>query len=102
MDACLTSPRSTRRVCHVLDQHADVLVRAASADVATHPTLDVFGRIGVALGDARDSGHDLPGRAVAALKRVAFDEGGLQGMELAAFCQPLNRRDLPLVDERCE
>jgi hypothetical protein len=53
----------------------------------------------VALGDAGNPGHDLPGRAVAALEGVALDEGGLQGMELLALGEALDGRDLAPVHE---
>ena len=45
------------------------------------------------------AGHDLPGRAVAALEGVAFDEGGLQRVELVARRQAFDRRDLPALHE---
>ena len=48
----------------------------------------------MALGDARDPGHDLSGRAIAALKGIAFDEGGLQRMELLPLRQAFDGRDL--------
>ena len=48
----------------------------------------------MALGDAGDAGHDLPGGAIAALEGVALDEGGLQRMELLALGEALDGRDL--------
>ena len=48
----------------------------------------------MALVDAGDAGHDLPRRAIAALEGVSLDEGGLQGVELLAVGQALDRRDL--------
>ena len=53
----------------------------------------------MALGDAGDAGHDLPGRAIAALEGVALDEGGLQGVELLALGQAFDGRDLAPFDE---
>jgi hypothetical protein len=53
----------------------------------------------VALGDAGDAGHDLAGRAVAALEGVALDESRLQRMELAALREAFDGRDLAPVHE---
>ena len=56
----------------------------------------------MALGDAGDAGHDLPGRAIAALEGVALDEGGLQRMELLALGQAFDGRDLTTFDKSGE
>ena len=56
----------------------------------------------MALVDAGDAGHDLPGRAIAALEGVALDEGGLQRMELVALRQALDGRDLAPLHEGSE
>src|SRR5829696_4705480 len=53
----------------------------------------------MALGDASDTGHDLPRGAVAALEGVALDESRLQRMERVALSEALNRRDLAAFDE---
>ena len=73
-----TSPHGTGGASRVLDGRDDVVVGSAAAQVAAHPVADFLRRAGVALGDAGDAGHDLPGRAIAALEGVALDEGGLQ------------------------
>ena len=54
----------------------------------------------MALGDAGDAGHDLSGRAIAALEGITFDESGLQRMELLALRQAFDGRDLAPLDER--
>ena len=56
----------------------------------------------MALVDAGDAGHDLPGRAVAALEGVALDEGGLQRMKLLALRQAFDGRDLASLHESGE
>ena len=56
----------------------------------------------MALVDAGDAGHDLPGRAIAALEGVALDEGGLQRMKLIALRQAFDGRDLAPLHERGE
>src|SRR5688572_7259091 len=86
----------------VLDRRDDVVVGSAAAKVAAHPVADLLRRAGMAFGDAGNAGHDLPRRAIAALESVALDEGGLQRMELLAFGEPFDRRDLAPVDERSE
>src|SRR5580658_119739 len=57
-------------------------IGAAAADVAAHPRLDLFGRVGMALGHAGNAGHYLARRAITALERIVLDEGGLQRMKL--------------------
>jgi hypothetical protein len=49
--------------------------------------------------DAGAAGHDLSGRAIAALEGVALDEGGLQGMELLSLGEALDGRDLTTFDK---
>src|SRR5262249_4028714 len=47
------------------------------------------------------AGHDLPGGAVAALKRIVLDEGGLHRMDRFAHLQAFDCRDLlALVHDR--
>jgi hypothetical protein len=78
-------------VCGILNRRDDVVVRAAPAYVAAHPVPDFLRRAGVALGDARDAGHDLPRSAVTALERVTLDEGGLKRMQPLALRQAFDR-----------
>ena len=98
---CMAQPprTGTGRARRVLDGRDDVVVGAAAAQVAAHPVADLLRRAGVALVDAGDAGHDLPGRAIAALEGVALDEGGLQRMELLALGQALDGRDLAPLHE---
>ncbi len=85
------------------DGFNDIRVRAAAADVAAHTLSNFFQRkfsrarwMSDVLGDVawnliggffehRDCGHDLARSAIAALKAIAFDKGGLHRMEFIAF-----------------
>src|SRR4051794_11465072 len=89
----------TRRGSRVLNRRYDVVVRAAAADISTHPVPDLLGRARVPLCDTSDTGHDLAGRAIATLKRVSLDEGRLQGVELLASSKSLDGRNLATVHE---
>jgi hypothetical protein len=91
-----------RRASRVLDGRDNVVVRAATAQVAAHPVADLLRRSSVALGNAGDAGHDLTGRAIAALEGVALDKGGLQRMKLLALRQAFNGLDLAPIDQRGE
>jgi hypothetical protein len=51
----------------------------------------------VALCDAGHAGHDLPGRAIAALEGIPLNERHLQRVELIALRQALDCRDLAAV-----
>src|SRR5438105_12557921 len=53
----------------------------------------------MALGDASDTGHDLPGGAIAALEGIALNESGLQRMKLLALRETFNRFDIPSLDQ---
>ena len=101
---CMAQPPRTEagRASRVLDCRDDVIVGAAAAQVAAHPVADFLRRAGMTLVDAGDAGHDLPGRAVAALEGVALDEGGLQRVQLFALRQALDGRDLAPLDEGSE
>ena len=93
---CMAQPPCAGPVARsrILDRRDDVVVGAAAAEIAAHPVADLLRRAGMALVDAGDAGHDLPGRAIAALERIALDEGGLQRVELVALGQAFDRRDL--------
>src|SRR5687768_17218465 len=99
---CMALPHRTGGARRVLDGRDDVVVGSAAAQIAAHPLADLRRRAGVALGDAGDAGHDLPGCAIAALERIALDEGGLQRVEPLALCQALDRSDLALLHQRSE
>src|SRR5688572_29631581 len=86
----------------VLDRRDDVVIGTAAAEVAAHPVADLLSRLGMALGNAGDAGHDLTRGAVTALESVALDEGGLQRMEPVALRQALDRGDLAPFGERRE
>ena len=78
---------------HRPNRRADVRIGRAAADVAAHELGDVLVAGGVALLDQLDRGHDLPGRAVAALERVVLDERALHRVQLVAVGEPFDRRD---------
>ena len=56
-----TLPHGAGGARRVLDGRDDVVVGSAAAQVAAHPVADLLRRAGVALCNARDAGHDLPG-----------------------------------------
>ena len=96
---------SSYRTCdagRIPNRGDDMVVGAAAAQIAAHPVADLLRRVGMALGDAGDAGHDLPRRAIAALEGVPFDECCLQRVELLALHQAFDRRDLATFRERRE
>src|SRR5437764_10497992 len=99
MGTCSTSPHGAGDASRVLNGRDDVIVSSAAAQVAAHPFADLLRRAGVALVDAGDAGHDLSGRAIAALEGIALDEGGLQRVELLALRQTLDGRDVAPLDK---
>src|SRR5262249_35826085 len=74
----------------------------AAGEVAAHVLADLVGGAGVPFLDAGYAGHDLAGRAEAALKRIVLDEGGLQGMQRFTSGQAFDRGDLASVDKQCQ
>jgi len=72
----------------------DAGVGAATTDVAAH----AFAHIGVGrpagLLEQRDRGHDLAGRAIAALVAIVRDEGRLHGMQRPGLSDAFDRGDL--------
>ena len=77
-----------RRVLNRLD---DLVVAGAAAEVAGDAPADLFfGRVGVLLEQVLGA-HDHARRAIAALQAVLLPEALLQGMELGAVRQPLDR-----------
>src|SRR5579883_342763 len=76
-------------------------MRRASAQVAVERGLDLrLGRMRV-LVEQRGGAHDHPVRAVSALRRLFFDECGLQGMRRMLVPQSLDGRD-PRPLDRCD
>src|SRR6266699_962089 len=95
----LASAHGTGRFRYILNRGDDVIVGAAAAQIAAHPIADFLCRTDMALRDARDARHDLPGCAIAALEGVTLDEGRLQGMKLLALRQTFDGRDrAPLLE----
>src|SRR6266540_6480330 len=67
------------------DRLDDLVVASTAAEVAHHPLLDLLlGRTGH-LVQQRAGGHDLAGRADAALKAAVLDEGALDRVQLVAL-----------------
>src|SRR5439155_22322030 len=81
----LTSPNRTGSLSGILNCRDDMVVGSAAAQVAAHPIADFLRRAGVTLCNAGDAGHDLSWRAIAALKSISLDEGGLQRMKISAL-----------------
>src|SRR3989442_6919321 len=67
-------------VRRALDGGDDLVVGAATADVAVHVGDDLLARRLFVLGEQRRRGHDLPGLAVAALRHLLGDPCLLQRM----------------------
>src|SRR3954467_3491275 len=101
MHCSASSPR-TGYPSGILDRRDNVVVRSAAAQIAAHPVADFLRRARVALCYTGDAGHDLPGRAIAALESIPLDESGLQSVELVALRQPLDRRNLAPFDKGSE
>src|SRR5262249_53194253 len=81
-----------------LDRGEHFAVRAAAADIPAQVIADlVLGRGGV-LAEQALHGHDQPPRAVAALECLVLQERLLAAVQLAVLGQPLDRRDLPVLD----
>jgi hypothetical protein len=64
-----------------LDRRENVGIAAAATNIAAHQFSDFIARLGAALGDQSHGRADLSGRAVAALKTVMRNEGGLKRMQ---------------------
>src|ERR1700730_13908462 len=84
------------------DRRHDVRIRAAAAEIAAHELSDLLIRAGPPLVQQRDRRHDLPGRAVAALKAVMADERLLQWMQLPVPRESFDRRHLSALALRGE
>ena len=74
---------------------ADLLVgQCRAVDRLSNVWCDVTGHARVHLLNGADGREDLPRRAVAALKAVAVQEGGLHRVKLVAFGEAFNRNDV--------
>ena len=75
----------------------DVGIGATATNIAAHRLPDIVGgslTTAIGLFQQRGRRHDLAGCAIAALEGIAFDEGGLNGMQNIAGSQTLDRCDL--------
>src|SRR4029079_6227855 len=89
------------RVADVADRRADVRVSGAAAEIPAHPFGDLRVGRSVPLLEQGDRGHQLAGRAEAALEGVVGDEGALHGMKLLVLGKTLDRGHLtPLACDR--
>src|SRR5262245_11171428 len=88
---CGVSRDTSRRA---LDRGLNAVVGHAAAEDPRHPFSNLLiGRMGRAI-EERLRRHDLPVLAEAALRHLLFDPGLLNGMELPADRQSLQRRHL--------
>src|SRR5439155_3527778 len=95
----------TRRVASLLppsagdlsDRSDDVRIRTATTEVAAHELADLLIRTRSSLLQQRDRRHDLPGRAVAALKAVMADERLLHRMQPSVSRQAFDAGHLPAL-----
>src|SRR3990172_6167843 len=80
-----------------LDGLDDVVIAGAAAEVAGQTVADLrLPGVGI-IAEQAVGRHDHARRAVAALQAVLVPEGGLQGVELLALLQGLDRHDLGAV-----
>src|SRR5262249_44509754 len=95
---CSSHGTALNRANDGLDRREHLGVGAAAADVPAQVIADlVLGRGGV-LAEQALHGHDHAPRAVAALERLVLQERLLDTVQLAVLGQPLDRRDLPVLD----
>jgi hypothetical protein len=80
-----------------LDGSEDLGVGPATANVAAHPFPNLIIAIRVILFQERNRGTNLPGRAIAALETVMFDERRLHRMQFVAVGQTFDGCDLIAV-----
>ena len=85
VNGCMAQPRRAGpgHARRVLDGRDDVVIGSAATNIPAHPFTDFLRRTCMAFGDASYARHDLPRRTIAALERVALDEGGLQRVKLS-------------------
>src|SRR4051794_19365780 len=100
------------------DGSDDADVRAAAAQITAHAFANfvvsqlrpagelsdvrghVAGRTGLPFFEHCDSGADLSGRAIATLKAIVLNEGGLHGMQLRLLGQTLDGGDVIAIVHR--
>lgn len=70
-------------IARLFDGGNDLGIRGAAAQVATHVLADTLIGGRVAFVDAGYGRHDLPGRAIAALKSILVDKRLLHGVQCA-------------------
>ena len=90
-------PRSMARPTGSHHRFNVVVVIRAAAQIAGHRCPNFIARRMRILHQQRLGDHQLPGGAVAALRRVMLDEGFLQRIELAVLGQPFHRLDRAAV-----
>ena len=83
----------SRVFSNLLDSGDDILVRAATADIAAHEFLDLGVRGAAWLFKQCDGGHDLAGGAVSALVPIMSEECRLHRMQCVRRAQALDGRD---------
>src|SRR6476620_945394 len=86
------------------DRRNNVWIRSAAADVSAQAFADfiVAKRIRSRFFEHRYRRKNLSRRAVAALKCIAFDEGGLHGVQLACLRQTFDRGDGAILHRGCQ
>src|ERR1700683_3096271 len=93
-------PPSTHHLGCALDGAQDRHVRAAPAFQSFERRLDLrFGRL-LLVAEKRRRRHDPTVDAVAALRNLLLDIGGLQGMRLVRRAEAGKRDDLAVADRR--
>jgi hypothetical protein len=80
----------------------NIVVGSASAEISAHLLLDHLLRQRPALAEQGDRGHDLTGRAEAALEGVVLDEGRLEWMRMVWISDALDRLNGSTGDRRSE
>src|ERR1700730_17517735 len=75
----------------------NVRICPAPAEIAAHEFADLRVGVGMSFFEKSDRRHDLPGRAVAALKGVMTDERLLDRMQRPVPCKSFDRGHLTAV-----
>jgi len=83
-----------RAASGALNGSNNVVVSTAAADVSAHTFAHGSVVLAARFFEQRDSGHDLAGRTIAALKTVVLQESGLDGMQFSILGQPFDGGDL--------